>query len=113
MLLARHSISAVLMFAIPIIDTTIVVIKRLKNRSSPFVGGRDHTSHHLSYLGLSDRKVAFVFISISLISMILTIIILNYLVHWKTLYSVIFSLYVIILFAVLYYIANINKPIIR
>ncbi|HON19132.1 MAG TPA: MraY family glycosyltransferase [Salinivirgaceae bacterium] len=58
----------VLTYLIPITDTTTVSINRLLQGKSPFVGGRDHTTHHLSYLGLSDRQVALVLIFISLIS---------------------------------------------
>jgi UDP-GlcNAc:undecaprenyl-phosphate GlcNAc-1-phosphate transferase len=34
---------------------------------SPFIGGRDHTTHHLSYLGLSDRGVALVLLTLNAI----------------------------------------------
>jgi UDP-GlcNAc:undecaprenyl-phosphate GlcNAc-1-phosphate transferase len=45
-------------FLLPIADTTTVTINRLRKGQSPFVGGRDHTTHNLSYFGLSDGKVA-------------------------------------------------------
>ena len=45
-----------LLFTIPIFDTSTVFIHRLLRRQSPFVGGKDHLSHHLVYLGLSDDK---------------------------------------------------------
>jgi UDP-GlcNAc:undecaprenyl-phosphate GlcNAc-1-phosphate transferase len=41
-----------LVLASPIFDTTLVVILRLRRRQSPFVGGRDHSSHRLVNLGL-------------------------------------------------------------
>jgi UDP-GlcNAc:undecaprenyl-phosphate/decaprenyl-phosphate GlcNAc-1-phosphate transferase len=43
-----------MVFTIPIFDTATVFIHRLLRRQSPFVGGRDHLSHHLVYLGLKD-----------------------------------------------------------
>lgn len=49
---------AFMAFIIPISDTTTVTINRLLKGKSPFIGGRDHTTHHLSYFGLSDRKIA-------------------------------------------------------
>lgn len=58
-----------LVFLVPITDTTTVTINRLRKRQSPFVGGKDHTTHHLSYMGLSDRKVALTLISVGLVSM--------------------------------------------
>lgn len=56
-------------FVIPIADSLTVTINRLRRGQSPFVGGRDHTTHHLSYAGLSDRQVAGVMIVISVISL--------------------------------------------
>jgi UDP-GlcNAc:undecaprenyl-phosphate GlcNAc-1-phosphate transferase len=41
-----------LVLAYPIFDTTLVVILRLRRGQSPFVGGRDHSSHRLVNLGL-------------------------------------------------------------
>lgn len=46
---------------------TSVIINRLRRGQSPFVGGKDHTTHHLSYHVLSDRKVAMVMIELSTI----------------------------------------------
>lgn len=56
------------LFLMPIIDTTTVSIRRLARGQSPFLGGRDHTTHHLAYCGLKDNQVGWVFISLSLIS---------------------------------------------
>ncbi len=55
-----------LVFLLPLIDTTTVTIRRIARGSSPFVGGRDHTTHHLAYCGLKDRQVAGVFVGLSL-----------------------------------------------
>ena len=45
-----------LILAIPILDTTLVTLKRLAERRPVTQGGRDHTSHRLVYYGLSDAK---------------------------------------------------------
>ena len=47
----------VLLLAIPILDTTVAVLSRLRRKVSPFQGGKDHLSHRLVRYGLS-RKVA-------------------------------------------------------
>jgi len=47
----------VLLLAIPVIDIVQVVITRLVRRKSPFQGGRDHLSHLLLNMGLSETKV--------------------------------------------------------
>jgi UDP-GlcNAc:undecaprenyl-phosphate GlcNAc-1-phosphate transferase len=46
-----------LLLAIPILDTTIAVLSRLRRKISPFQGGRDHLSHRLVRAGQS-RKLA-------------------------------------------------------
>src|SRR5262249_3765176 len=50
----------VLLLMIPIFDTTFVTATRLLKGRPVHVGGRDHTSHRLVAIGLSERKaVAF------------------------------------------------------
>ena len=47
----------VLLLAVPILDTSVAVISRLRRKISPFQGGRDHLSHRLIRAGLA-RPVA-------------------------------------------------------
>ncbi len=47
----------ILVLAYPIFDTTLVVVLRLRRGQSPFVGGRDHSSHRLVNLGLGRVEV--------------------------------------------------------
>jgi UDP-GlcNAc:undecaprenyl-phosphate GlcNAc-1-phosphate transferase len=49
-----------LLMAVPILDTTTVVISRLSRGISPFTGGRDHLSHRLVRKGLERRVTAYV-----------------------------------------------------
>ncbi|NVO02386.1 MAG: undecaprenyl/decaprenyl-phosphate alpha-N-acetylglucosaminyl 1-phosphate transferase [Bacteroidetes bacterium] len=97
-----------LAFIVPIIDTFTVVIKRLSMKKSPFIGGKDHTTHHLSYLGFSDRTVSLIILAISLFSSFLIILLLNF-IEWKQIYFVPLIIYFIAVFAILFYISNINK----
>jgi len=53
--------------------------------------------------------VVYVIIAISLISMFLTIVIINYIPNWNLLYFICFVLYILVIFAVLFYIANLNR----
>lgn len=46
----------VLLLAIPVLDTSLVVIDRLRRRVNPFEGGLDHISHRLRRHGLSTRQ---------------------------------------------------------
>jgi UDP-GlcNAc:undecaprenyl-phosphate GlcNAc-1-phosphate transferase len=45
-----------LVLAIPILDTTLVTIRRLAERRPVTQGGTDHSSHRLVYYGLSETK---------------------------------------------------------
>ena len=49
-----------LLMAVPILDTTTVVISRLSRGISPFTGGRDHLSHRLMRKGLGRKMTAYV-----------------------------------------------------
>jgi UDP-GlcNAc:undecaprenyl-phosphate/decaprenyl-phosphate GlcNAc-1-phosphate transferase len=43
------------------VDSLTVTINRIKSGRSPMVGGKDHTTHHLVYAGLTDKQVWYVF----------------------------------------------------
>ena len=57
-----------MIFLVPIIDTLTVFIRRIARKQSPFVGGRDHTTHHLVYFGYSDKQVMYWFLLVNLIA---------------------------------------------
>jgi len=97
-------------FLLPLIDTTTVFYKRLSKGKSPFVGGKDHTTHHLSYLGLNDRQVAMFFLVFSIISASLTVLIATLIKDWKPLFSYLFIGYMSALFLFLFIISLRNAP---
>ncbi len=106
---SKQLVFSVILFLIPIVDTTTVTINRLMKGKSPFVGGRDHTTHHLSYLGLSDRQVVLVFAGINLAGLFFAYrIIQSYSWDWGSFFA--FALYPIGVFGVLYYISRTSKP---
>ncbi len=45
-----------LLLAIPILDTSVAVVSRIRRRISPFQGGRDHLSHRLMRMGFNKRQ---------------------------------------------------------
>ncbi len=49
-----------IVFAIPLIDISTVCLRRILRRQSPFVGGRDHISHHLVYFGFREQAVIYI-----------------------------------------------------
>jgi UDP-GlcNAc:undecaprenyl-phosphate/decaprenyl-phosphate GlcNAc-1-phosphate transferase len=99
----KQFIVALLVFIVPIIDTTTVTINRLMKGSSPFVGGRDHTTHHLSYLGLKDSQVALTFFGLSFLSVLMLVFIDQFIGdRWDYHHFAIFMVYFLLLFAGLY-----------
>jgi UDP-GlcNAc:undecaprenyl-phosphate/decaprenyl-phosphate GlcNAc-1-phosphate transferase len=106
----KQFIVALLVFIVPIIDTTTVTINRLLKGQSPFVGGRDHTTHHLCYLGLTERQVAFSFLGLSMLSVVLLIVIDRVIgPSWHYHHFGIFLGYFALLFGFLYGITRVNK----
>lgn len=99
-----------LAFLIPIADTGSVVINRLLKRKSPFIGGKDHTTHHLSYLGLSDSQVALAFCGISLINLMLIFVVQGTIVNWNWIHVSVFGGYILLVVGGLYFITRTTHP---
>ena len=57
----------VFVLLIPIFDTALVTVSRLFSGRSPAVGGRDHSSHRLVAIGLSERAAVFVLWGLALV----------------------------------------------
>jgi UDP-GlcNAc:undecaprenyl-phosphate GlcNAc-1-phosphate transferase len=51
-------LTPIFLLAVPILDTTVAVISRLRRHISPFQGGQDHLSHRLIRGGLSRKQAA-------------------------------------------------------
>lgn len=108
--ISRQILIPLISFIIPIVDTTTVTIKRLRKGNSPFVGGRDHTTHHLSYLGFTEKQVAAIIALIAIVSSAIVIYVINNITKWTHLYTIIFIAYFLIIFTILFIIANKNTP---
>ncbi len=98
----RQASLALVVFLLPIADTTTVTINRLLRGTSPFVGGKDHTTHHLSYAGLSDAQVALTFAGIGGVSLLLTFVELKFIRAWETMHTAIYVGYAVIVFMLLF-----------
>ncbi len=59
--------TAILVMGVPIIDALFTIIRRLVNKKSPFFGDKKHLHHILLKLGMSQRKIALLYWSISAI----------------------------------------------
>ncbi len=67
-----------LVFLLPLVDTAVVTVNRIARGRSPFVGGKDHTTHNLSYAGFSDRKVGGLYCLISAIAVSAFLLIISF-----------------------------------
>jgi UDP-GlcNAc:undecaprenyl-phosphate GlcNAc-1-phosphate transferase len=70
----KQFVLPLLAFVVPVVDTATVFIHRMRRGHSPFVGGKDHTTHHLAYHGFSDMNVAFLIGGFSLAANVLCLI---------------------------------------
>jgi UDP-GlcNAc:undecaprenyl-phosphate GlcNAc-1-phosphate transferase len=57
----------VLLLAIPILDTTVAVLSRIRRHLSPFQGGQDHLSHRLIRSGVTRKSSAIILWSLSVL----------------------------------------------
>lgn len=105
---SKQFILPALAFLVPLSDTTTVTINRLLKRTSPFVGGKDHTTHHLSYFGFSDQTVAFILAGVGLISLLLLTIAYS-IVEWTYLFTTLFFGFAAITFVSLFLVTKITK----
>ena len=105
----KQIVMILIVFILPICDTTSVVINRLARKQSPFIGGKDHTTHHLSYLGFTDSQIAFIYLGVSFLSMIISIALYRFINNWSYLIAVGFFIYFLGIFSVLYFTTQQNK----
>ena len=99
----------VLAFIVPISDTLTVIINRIRRGRSPFMGGKDHTTHNLSYLGFTDKSVARIIAMVSFVGYILVYIIVNNFSEWNYLIAALFLSYFVIVFGTLYTITRLPQ----
>ncbi|MBE2247623.1 MAG: undecaprenyl/decaprenyl-phosphate alpha-N-acetylglucosaminyl 1-phosphate transferase [Candidatus Competibacteraceae bacterium] len=105
----KQFLTVLLVFIVPIADTTTVFFNRIRKGKSPFVGGKDHTTHHLAYLGIKQRHIALLLGVVSLISGMLALFVIQSLSTWNWLYILLFSLYYIIITLALFFTTQMNN----
>ncbi len=98
----RQVSMAIVVFILPLADTTTVSINRMLGGRSPFVGGKDHTTHFLSYAGLTDAQVAMVFGGLGAISCFLSFIALRYIPEWRPMHTCLYLGYALAVFIFLF-----------
>jgi len=63
----QHLTMVWLIYLWPITDTALVTVERLSLGKKPWQGGKDHTNHHLVFLGLKEKHVLFTTMAIMLL----------------------------------------------
>lgn len=66
------------LMVIPILDTSLVTIKRLISGRKIYMGGKDHTSHRLVAMGLTERKAVIILYGIGLLWGVTTVLLSSY-----------------------------------
>lgn len=103
--------SVILLFLVPLTDTATVSINRILKGKSPFVGGKDHTTHFLLFRGYSERFVVILYFLLSLISAMCVIYLLLFSdAESKYIQYILFSFYILFVFSALYINTKITKP---
>jgi UDP-GlcNAc:undecaprenyl-phosphate GlcNAc-1-phosphate transferase len=102
----QQFIIPMMFFVVPIIDTSTVTIRRLMRKQSPFVGGKDHITHHLAYLGFSEKKVVYFLIATTLTSILISSPLLFGIVEWTEQVTLLYFAYFILLFSFFQWLYN-------
>jgi UDP-GlcNAc:undecaprenyl-phosphate GlcNAc-1-phosphate transferase len=87
------------LIAIPLLDTTVVIISRIFRGISPFTGGRDHLSHRLMRTGLSKVKAVSVLWAFTILFALLALLLSNVSYRWEPLVTLLGStIWIVMLF---------------
>ena len=99
---SKQIIIVCLIFILPISDTTSVFINRISRKQSPFIGGKDHTTHHLSFMGFSNAQIIFIFSGIAFLSSIIAIALYRFVNTWTNFKFIMYIIYILAIFITLY-----------
>ena len=110
---SKQFIIVVTAFILPITDTTIVVVNRITSGRSPFVGGRDHTTHNLFFRGVTEKRIAVLFGAIGFLSMVIIYYIETQITEWSTGQFLFFSLYPLTIFLSLFAITKMKTNVVN
>ena len=94
-----------LVFIMPLTDTIIVVINRILKGSSPFIGGKDHTTHNLFYHGITEKKIVVIFFMMNIVGGGLALLLINQ-PGFILQRSLMFAIYPLLLFLFLLYLTR-------
>ncbi len=101
-----HFVIVTLVFLLPLCDTGTVIINRVLKGNSPFIGGKDHTTHHLFFKGVTEKRIAILYLLLSGIGAVLAYKLV--LTYSDTLFWISIS-YIILVFLALYINTKVKK----
>jgi UDP-GlcNAc:undecaprenyl-phosphate GlcNAc-1-phosphate transferase len=99
---SKNILIPVLIFIVTISDTATVTINRLLKGQSPFVGGRDHTTHNLVFNGFSQRQVAVLYFLLSIMGGLFAVYYVYGNTEWNTFSITLSGLVIAFIFGGLY-----------
>jgi UDP-GlcNAc:undecaprenyl-phosphate GlcNAc-1-phosphate transferase len=106
----KNMFIVLLAYIIPISDTLTVVINRISKGKSPFIGGKDHTTHYLFFNGITERRIAILFAFISIISFLFVyFLIINE--NWDWVHISFTGAYLLLIFLSLFYTTKRKKVV--
>lgn len=105
---SKKFLTVLLVFVIPLTDTATVFINRLWNKRSPFIGGRDHTTHSLFFSGVTEKRITILYFFLSTIGAGLALWV-QAIAEWSLLDFLVFSLYSIGVFITLFVLTRIRN----
>lgn len=92
----KLTVAPIALLMVPILDTTLVTAVRLLSGRSASVGGRDHSSHRLVALGLSERAAVAVLWGLAALSGVVAYTMRHSSSSWSGLVALVFVLAVVI-----------------
>ena len=106
---SKQIVLVLLVFILPIVDTTSVFINRISRKQSPFIGGKDHTTHHLSFIGFNNTQIIFIFSGIAFLSSLIAAMLYRFVVDWSYIQVITYFIYFSSIFLTLYFTTQQHK----
>jgi UDP-GlcNAc:undecaprenyl-phosphate/decaprenyl-phosphate GlcNAc-1-phosphate transferase len=105
---SKKFLTVLLVFVIPLTDTATVFIIRLWRKRSPFIGGRDHTTHSLFFSGITEKRITILYFFLSTIGGGLALWI-QAIANWTLVNFTVFALYFLVVFITLFVVTRIRN----
>ncbi|MEZ4917279.1 MAG: MraY family glycosyltransferase [Chitinophagales bacterium] len=105
----KQFVLPLLIFTVPLMDTLTVTVRRLMRKQSPFVGGKDHTTHQLVFFGFTEKQTALILISIGIVSGVLACLLYVGIIPWTFTTTILSYAYFFLVFGIMQVVYNIGK----